>query len=160
MTAILDFYRGTGTDAQGRTLEDVLAFDDIQMERVHDYIQWMFPLPEPSRAQPQSPVLTEADLEVFRGSQELKGQVTLALRRFTAFLVATEEWKRPRDHNHLRLSRILRFLTLIEMPSVAQRLHHYVRIHSDARQDTRWYWQEARKAEPSYLHGGYPPLSE
>jgi hypothetical protein len=33
-----------------------------KLERRHDFIQWLFALPEPSRAQPQSPILTLAEI--------------------------------------------------------------------------------------------------
>jgi len=159
MTAILDFYRGVGTDAQGRILEDVAAFTDLQMEGGHEHIQWMFPLPEPSRAQPQSPVMTEEDLEAFRTDTCLQDTALRCLRVYLRFLVRTQAWRGQRDHNHLRISRILRFLTLIEKQDNARRFYNYVTPETQAGADTRWYWREAMKPEPAYLHGGFPPLS-
>jgi hypothetical protein len=52
MSRLLDFYRGVGADTEGRRLEDILAWPDDDLEEVHDFIQWLFPLPEPSRASP------------------------------------------------------------------------------------------------------------
>ena len=60
MGAIHDFLRGTGCDGRGRRLADVLAFDDARIEGVHDFIQWLFPLAEASRAVPGAPVLGAA----------------------------------------------------------------------------------------------------
>ena len=54
-TPILRFYGSGGTDHAGRTLEEILAWDDRHLEEVHDYIQWLFPLEEPSRANPCTP---------------------------------------------------------------------------------------------------------
>ena len=54
---LMAFYRG-GRDDRGRRLEDVLGWDHHQLELVHDYIQWMFPLTERSMAQPSAPVLS------------------------------------------------------------------------------------------------------
>ena len=57
---IVTFLEGEGPDDRGRSLFDVLAFDDAALERNHDFIQWLFPLPEPSSAVPDAPVLTLA----------------------------------------------------------------------------------------------------
>ena len=40
------FLTGIGRDHRGRSLAEVLAFDDSALEQHHDYIQWLFPLPE------------------------------------------------------------------------------------------------------------------
>ena len=43
--------------------------DDLQtqtpegLERTHDYIQWLFPLPERSSANPDAPRLSSADID-------------------------------------------------------------------------------------------------
>ena len=62
---LVRFYRGDAPDARGRTLDDILAWDDEQLEAVHDYIQWLFPLDEPSRFNPDAPLLTPADRVAF-----------------------------------------------------------------------------------------------
>ena len=66
---IVMFLEGEGTDARSRTVFDVLAMDDVAMERTHDFIQWLFPLPEPSAAVPGSPVLTPGDIQAIRVSE-------------------------------------------------------------------------------------------
>ena len=57
------YLAGRGRDDRGRTLDEVLAFSDADLERVHDYVQWLFPLPTRSLAQPGAPVLAAADIE-------------------------------------------------------------------------------------------------
>lgn len=42
---IVVFFAG-GKDDEGRTLDEMLSWSDLKLERLHDYIQWMFPLPE------------------------------------------------------------------------------------------------------------------
>lgn len=56
----LDFYLGTGTDHRGRTLWQIVQKSDAWIEETHDYIQWLFPLSEPSQFNPHAPILTEA----------------------------------------------------------------------------------------------------
>ena len=48
------FLEGRGVDTQGRTVYDVLGFHYDLMEDEHEWIQWAFPNPRPSKAQPQA----------------------------------------------------------------------------------------------------------
>jgi len=151
MSAILDFYRGAGTGG-GRTFDQILALDDFLMERVHDWLQWGFPLPEASKAQPKSPVLTPEDIEAFKVDPELQAQVRLMQARYTLFLHNTTDWKDRYDHNHLRITRVLRFLTLIGMQSEAQTLYQMLTAeHPGLPAKTEWFWQEAMTLEPAWL---------
>jgi hypothetical protein len=55
MSRLTDFYRGAGSDSEGRSLADLWNLSDDEMEDIHDFIQWMFPLREPSRFNPDAP---------------------------------------------------------------------------------------------------------
>jgi len=55
---VLPFLRGVGCDSKGRTLSEILSWDHDQMERVHDYIQWVFPTHEHSKHNLGAPLLT------------------------------------------------------------------------------------------------------
>ncbi|MGH9411741.1 MAG: opioid growth factor receptor-related protein, partial [Vicinamibacterales bacterium] len=46
-SVVVDLYSG-GSDDEGRTLQQILAWDDDRLERAHDYIQWLFPTRQPS----------------------------------------------------------------------------------------------------------------
>ena len=67
---VLEFVEGTGIDGSGRSIDEVLAFDDAALERNHDFIQWLFPFPEPSRAQPSSTILTTEQITAIEASPE------------------------------------------------------------------------------------------
>jgi hypothetical protein len=156
MTDLLEFYRGTGTDIRGRTFDDILAFSDDEMEKVHDFIQWIFPLPETSFWNPDAPLLTPEDIAAFSESSPdhliLIHQVSLACARYMQFLANTESWRRPTDHNHLRITRALRFLTLAGNTGLAHLLHAYcVDAHPGLPDRTLWFWAEAQKESPAYL---------
>ncbi|MDB5420521.1 MAG: hypothetical protein JWR59_468 [Brevundimonas sp.] len=116
---IIGFLNGTGRDAAGRTLEAVLALDDAALERNHDFVQWLFPLPEPSRAVPGSPVLTEQDRVTISGSAAALANLAAAAERMSAFYATTNHWLGSHDHNHLRISRIIRSLRLLVGDSAA-----------------------------------------
>lgn len=110
---LVAFLNGTGRDSAGRTIEDVLAFDDAMLERRHDVIQWLFPLPEASRAVPGSPVLTMEDRLAISGSATALANLGAAGGRMSEFYDRTANWLESHDHNHLRISRIIRSLRLL-----------------------------------------------
>ena len=122
MSKLIAFYRGEGTDARGRTLAEVGAFSDGRMEAVHDFIQWLFPLRESSRFNPDAPLLTDADVAAFRAEPALREALRASLVRFLAFLglaiegervvegtefaLKADVWRFP-NHNWLRITRVL-----------------------------------------------------
>ena len=113
MSAVTEFLDGTGTDSAGRRIAEVLAFDDAALEHRHDFVQWLFPLPEPSVAVPGSPVLTDADAAAIRADPAAQANLAAAATRMLAFYRGADAWLAPFDHNHLRITRIIRSLRLL-----------------------------------------------
>ncbi len=133
---IVSFYEGRA-DHRGRTLERILAEPDAWLQSTHDYIQWVFPLPERSPYNPSAPVLTRSDIAAFDARPDLRRRLLVAFGRlldFYGFALApdrpgectitpgrhharrTARWVTPHDHNFLRISRILRCLHLLGCP--------------------------------------------
>lgn len=126
---IVAFYEGSAPDDRGRSLDDILCFDDEQLENVHDFIQWLFPTPERSGANPSAPVLDDAAIEAFRTRPELRTALRGSLDRLLAFYgfewqgdrivrsasfpERSRNWLHDGNHNHLRLTRILRSLSVL-----------------------------------------------
>ena len=110
---VLSFLEGEGRDAAGRLIGEILAFDDHELERRHDFIQWLFALPEPSRAQPQSPILTPAEITAIRESSAAQENLKKAVELMSGFYQRSDHWIRYADHNHLRVSRIIRSLGFV-----------------------------------------------
>jgi hypothetical protein len=132
---LLPFYLSRGMDSRGRTIDEILKWDDKRLEGVHDYIQWLFPLPEKSAFNPEAPLLEPKIVEEFRTNPELQKKIQkafLMMLRFYGFsqkgseIVPTkafdrkaQNWLTPRNHNFLRITRILRCLALIGMAEEA-----------------------------------------
>jgi hypothetical protein len=136
------FYSANGVDHCGRTLQQILRWDDDALERKHDFIQWLFPLPEPSGANIFAPLLNFEEMRNFRGSPEVQAKVLEALRRMLTFYgfemrevenalavtratdyrVRSQNWITPSNHNFLRLTRILKSLRLLGLPKHAEAL--------------------------------------
>jgi hypothetical protein len=136
MSRLTDFYRGEATDVEGRTIDQIWAWDDEQLEEVHDYIQWLFPTATRSAYHPNAPVLTNGDITVFRASSELCHRLRRSFIRFLHFvgLVTSDDGRvieganfdeRREDiwiyenHNWLRVSRVLESLQVLGLEDEA-----------------------------------------
>jgi hypothetical protein len=147
----LEFYRGTAADSEGRNIHDILAWDDSELEAVHDYIQWLFPLPEPSRFNPNAPLLTESDIASAKGDEHIQANLRAAFERMLLFYGLTQDtaekpkpWLRAGDHNHLRLTRILRSLCLLGLRDEARQLYDALDVFAASIPErTRQFWRAA-----------------
>jgi len=124
LSRVVRFLSGEGADGAGRTLAEVLTLDDAQLERRHDFIQWLFPLTEPSGAVPGSPVLTPEDIVAIRADPRAQAALAAGARRMGEFYARTDAWLAAHDHNHLRITRILRSLRLLAGDAAAEGFRH------------------------------------
>src|SRR5215510_13222124 len=76
---LLRFYRLEGPDARGRLLSEIWTWDAARLEDVHDYIQWLFPLGEPSAFNPDAPLVTAEVAQAFRHDSELQARLRRSL---------------------------------------------------------------------------------
>lgn len=150
---ILRFYLGEGRDNAGRTILDVLRFDDHELEYHHDFIQWLFPLETRSGANPLAPTLTKTEIDSFQVQPVLRERLQQAFERMLRFygleLVSLGDsltvqkssnwqeravnWLSPRNHNHLRITRILISLRTLGLPELATAFYDALeRINSEA----------------------------
>jgi hypothetical protein len=151
-SAIVLFLTGEGRDHRGRSVEDVLGFDDAMLERSHDYIQWLFPLSEASRFSLNAPVLTAQSLAELAASAAAKTNLKRACDRMLAFYRANDHWLTAFDHNHLRITRIIRSLALILGREKARHFHNEIKALVEAAGNpvnagSLRYWQEAVEPE-------------
>lgn len=63
MSQLTDFLEGKAPDHKGRLLSDLWQLDHFNLEYLHDYIQWLFPMDSVSRSNKHAPVLTLTDRE-------------------------------------------------------------------------------------------------
>ncbi len=125
--ALIQFFRGTGPDGQGRLHADILKFSDEELEETHDYIQWLFPLREPSMAVPRSPyVEDEAVVQMLREDETVQKNIALALARMKQFYTDSDHWLQQGDHNHLRITRILKSVSLLGSQEQAHDFYNFI----------------------------------
>jgi hypothetical protein len=126
---LVKFYRGETPDYQGRMLRGIWGWDDDLLERCHDYIQVLFPLKEASQFNWNAPLLDDATAQRFRSDDMIRANLLHSLQvmlRFYGFRMdektgevveaenfarRADEWLHTGDHNHLRITRILKCLT-------------------------------------------------
>jgi len=133
MSTVIDFYSGTVTDHRGRSIQDLQTQTFDQLEANHDYIQWLFPLPEVSKFNSHAPTLIADDITAFQSSVTLRQTLntsfvvmlhfyglemtalanTVAIKRGETWSDRSANWLTPHNHNYLRISRILRCLVLL-----------------------------------------------
>ncbi len=139
---IIAFYRGKQPDSRGRYLHEIQRWSPERLESVHDYIQWLFPLPEPSAFNPEAPLLDASAIAEFRTHPELRESLRdswLAMLQFYGLEAAGDEvrpapefrtragnWLTPLNHNHLRITRILRSLRLLGLEAESQAFYRYL----------------------------------
>jgi Opioid growth factor receptor (OGFr) conserved region len=142
--ALIAFYRDGARDDRDRTLSEILAWPDDRLEDIHDFIQWLFPLPERSGANPAAPTLDAATIQAFHDTPVMRERLHQAFERMLRFYglawVASaaggiaerlpdfreraQNWLWPMNHNHLRLTRILRSTLLLGLEPESKALFH------------------------------------
>jgi hypothetical protein len=163
-SAIVRFYEGTGRDHRGRRLDDILALPDEALEHVHDYVQWLFPLDEPSAFNSHAPLVGAADRAAFRDDQALADNLRRSFDRMLGFYGfewsggavrrgkiwpdRSALWLNPYNHNYLRLTRIMKSLALLGQEELARALREALLAEYDRAPErigptTRSYWQNA-----------------
>ncbi len=154
---IIAFYSGEAPDDRGRFLGEIQAWPDERLESVHDFIQWMFPLNEPSAVNPRAPVLERETIDEFRSRPELQGNVRASFQRMLRFYgldkqpgsdTKFQNWLSPGNHNHLRITRIIKCLRLLGLEAEAQTFYKclagiYEREPRKITAETFRFWSEA-----------------
>ena len=156
---LVRFYDPTNPapDPKGRTVSSILALPDTELEYRHDYIQLLFPLPEASAFHASAPIIDSATFTAFRTRPELQSQLTKSLTRMLHFYGfeasrsqagdsnvdivrgdnfkrASKNWVKRFNHNHLRITRIIRCLRVLGLEEHAAGFFRVLRsVYNDGR---------------------------
>lgn len=137
-TRWVDFYQHKAADHKNRTLVDLWTQTFDELEKNHDFIQWMFPLPEPSPVNPLAPLLDANTLAAAQQNNQVKQNLLRSFDTMAAFWgftrndeggvqpsaqfsIQSKKWCCYNDHNQLRLTRMLRCMSLIGHHDLASR---------------------------------------
>ncbi|MBG1244136.1 hypothetical protein F8R90_24055 [Nostoc sp. NZL] len=146
---LVPFYLGEEQrDSEGRMIQDIWTWNFEELECVHNYIQWLFPLPERSAFNHDAPIVDEEVIQAFQSNPHLRRNL---LHSFTVMLQfyglqrhknndgkifvsqsedypnRKREWVCIFDHNYLRITRILKCLMTFGLENEAQAFYECLR---------------------------------
>ena len=168
---LVSYYTGESSDDQGRYLTDIQGWNDDQLEGVHDFIQWMFPLRERSSVNWDAPTLDEFTVQQFRSRPDLREKLQTSFARMLAFYglelktgiptgvvpaqnfaIRAQNWLWAGNHNHLRITRILKSLKALGLEAEATAFFASLNLIYEAEKEktppgisarTFQFWREA-----------------
>jgi hypothetical protein len=165
MTELLLFYYGSHPDHRGRMLAEIVAQDDFWFEQTHDFIQWIFPLCDLSRASLHAPLVDGPTRRAFHDDALLRNHMRIAVSRMVKFLglrfdgktvrcaenwnLRKGEWFTEHGHNSLRITRVLKSMALLGLRDDAVALHTGLEAFCENEPDcgitaeSREFWKEA-----------------
>ena len=161
MSRLTEFTRGDAPDAEGRMIADVWAYSDRELESVHDFIQWLFPLREPSRFNADAPLVQDDDVAAFRDDPALRAGLLRSLDVFLAFLGLAREGDavvpapdydrkasvfRLPNHNWLRITRVLASTRMLGLEAESSALFAFLeRFRATIDPTTFRHWEDAAR---------------
>lgn len=160
---LIAFHRGEGVDHKGRYLSDIWALSPFWLEHTHDYIQWLFPIPEAGRFNAFAPLLTPVVQAAFERDTLLRQHQQRSLNIMLDFFGLAREgnaisaqptlsiqshiWLKAGGHNHLRITRIIRSLALCYQSELARSFQHAVihigTQHGVVSETSLQFWRDA-----------------
>jgi hypothetical protein len=158
----VDFFRGE-RNSDGRTIHDILKLKDGALEKSHDIVQWCFPTHVESNFNPDAPIITYEEYCILHRDPNCRDMMQIMFSRWLTFYGIEEVegvytfdpekvhfcWKCQIDHNHLRISRIIRSLRFFGCDEQARLFYdvamklaeHFGKINANSRS----YWTGALK---------------
>lgn len=126
----------------GCGIERIINFTDVQLENSHSYIQYVFPLQEPSVYNLKAPVLTDKEIEWIKNESGNKARINLQkmfirmlkfygfqyyiypegikIEKSNSFNEQSRVWLTRNNHNYKRLTRIFKCLMICGLKSEAE----------------------------------------
>ncbi len=72
------FYWGNSVHPSGYLIEDIWEWDMHKLDRVQDYLAWLFPVHDRLQCLSNAPTLTHEDLSGFQTNPELRARLPLS----------------------------------------------------------------------------------
>lgn len=121
--------------------EWILYSDDEALEYRHNWVQYAFPLPDPSNYNPNAPTISKAEFHLVSDQDALLlGKFAV---RFCEFILRNSRVWTPGNHNHLRITRAIKCLMLAQMPVYAKDLYLLAIIHANGSCESQRFWSDA-----------------
>lgn len=128
---LIEFYLKESPNSDGRFLEEIWEWPDEDWELQHDFVQHLFPLDHPSAFNADAPLLDDNTIREWHKDKLLQHNLRTSYKRFLRYcgidrvdgklqLVDRKQnvWA-AFNHNWLRITRVLRSLTLLGLENEA-----------------------------------------
>ena len=144
MSEIINFYNFQ-PNKDGTTLNSIWDMSFEELDKCHNFIQYLFPTQEVSQFHPEAPLLTEEDIKEFKENCVIRANLLFSLNLMleffglkrtyryyngdsTAWIVEKADdynerksvWQGKMNHNYLRITRILTCLRLCGLKKEAE----------------------------------------
>jgi hypothetical protein len=134
---MVQFWLGTGRDYAGRTLAEILCYEDARLDSLPDWLPWVFPEYGPEgnypgltyddlQAMRTTPIIRENMLKAFAmalryyGFKLKEGGSGLKVVKAENYAARVKDWVIVKHFHHNRITRILRSLNMFAMPDHAR----------------------------------------
>jgi hypothetical protein len=136
------------TDYKGRKLKDILKFSNNKIEETHDFIQLIFPLNEPSFfSSNKNYIKSSEQLKELKSNLQIKKNILNSADWFISFLSKNNHWITHYDHNHLRITRMIKSVRLIVGNAEANNIYNKIisieGVLINVSKKSLKYWKEA-----------------
>mgnify|MGYP001169483127 CR=1 FL=1 len=136
------------TDYKGRKLKDILKFSNNKIEETHDFIQLIFPLNEPSFFSSNKHYIKSSEqLKELTSNLQIKKNILNSADWFISFLSKNNHWITHYDHNHLRITRMIKSVRLIVGNAEANNIYNKIisieGVLINVSKKSLKYWKEA-----------------
>ena len=148
--AFLAFYRNEEKGKNGFSIDGILRFKESEVERHHNFIQWIFPTYSQSRFCSYAPTLSREIVQAFKTDGNLRSKQKQALALMldhyglqldprtdkisinpSKFAAKKGNFFINGSHNLLRISRILSSLTSLGQPELAVEFYNCLKMLSE-----------------------------
>jgi len=124
---LIAFLKNEETDFKGRSLTDIWAYSDSQIEANHDFIQLLFPLNKPSKHSFHGVYLNDdAQVIEIKNNKAIQVNILTSANWFLMFLDRVDQWRVGYNHNQLRITRIIECLRLLIGDNEANKFYENV----------------------------------
>src|ERR1043165_1674234 len=137
--SLISFYLKESPNSDGRWLEELWEWSDEDWETEKDFIQWLFPTNQASAFNADAPLLNEEIMKEWHKDKLLQHNLRQSYERWLRFCgVERVDAKlhlanrKPNvcggfNHNWLRITRVLKSLTLLGLPKESQEFFSLLR---------------------------------
>lgn len=143
-----NFLLNKSKDHNGRKLMDIVKFSDSEIESTHDFIQLIFPLDEPSNLSSNIYFIdSKLHLKNLQKNDLVKNKLIELSNWFINFLKRQNHWMVNYNHNHLRITRMIKSIRLIvgdkEANDIYNKIINIKDIKKKVGKKSLEYWKNA-----------------